>query len=91
MEHIEVNVLQVWKKFRQCFTMCDEFAMSMAIDPDIITEHFTRYVTVETQGLLTRGQVVIDWNGKLKKEPQVTIVTSLKMERHKELVKQALA
>ncbi len=64
----------------------DMLAMAVAIDNDMIINSQEVYATVETHGQLTRGAVVIDWLGKLQKEPNVRLVMSVKQEKFQELL-----
>ena len=59
------------------FYACDPVAMAIAIDNSVIIETDRKYCEVELKGELTRGQMVVDWNGFLKKEPNVDIVTKV--------------
>ena len=59
------------------FYACDPVAMAIAIDNSVIIETDRKYCDVELKGELTRGQMVVDWNGFLKKEPNVNIITKV--------------
>lgn len=78
-----------WKVER--YLLADPLAMAVALDPAIITKSMRRYVTVELHGTHTRGQTVIDHTGRLKRSPNVEIVTDLDMGIMFDLLQQALA
>lgn len=59
------------------FYVCDPVAMAIAVDNSVLMETDRKYCAVELRGELTRGQMVVDWNGILKKEPNVDIITKV--------------
>ena len=65
--------------------------MALALDQRVKGQSKVAYVTLELCPSLTRGQCVVDWKGKLGKEPNVEIVTSVGSEDlYLELVKRAV-
>lgn len=62
------------------FIDCDPFPMCAAIQPQIILQEKLVYATVEVQGALTRGQMVVDWEGKLKKACNVRLLQKLDLK-----------
>ena len=49
--------------------------MAIVLDKSVATETMDIYVTVELAGNHTKGQMICDWEKKLSKEPNATIVT----------------
>ena len=72
------------------FYACDPVAMAIAIDNSVIIETDRKYCDVELKGELTRGQMVVDWNGFLKKEPNVDIVTKVDLSTVKTFFEEML-
>ena len=68
----------------------DQLAMAAAINPDIVTKSELVYATVETQGLITRGQMVTDPRGKLGKAPNVKIIKEVDMEKYEQMIYDAI-
>jgi purine nucleosidase len=62
---------------RHGFLLPDPLAMMVALEPEIVTATMTKFMTVELQGEFTRGQTVVDYEGKLKRAPNVEIVTGM--------------
>ncbi len=61
---------------------CDPAAMAVALDSSIVLESETKYCDVELCGELTRGQMVVDWNGRLAvKTPNVDIVQNINIDK----------
>jgi len=78
-------------KDRQKFILCDEIAVSLALDDQVATS--TREVTcsVETAGLFTRGQMIIHRHPPPAASTPVSIVTSLDLRRCFQLLTAAVA
>jgi len=72
------------------YTSCDPLAMSVAVQPEIVTKETSVYATLELHGQLTRGQMVVDWRGHLGKKPNVRIVEEVNIEAHKALMMKSL-
>jgi inosine-uridine nucleoside N-ribohydrolase len=64
----------------------DALTMAILIEPRIGQQMLSRYVEVETQGELTRGVLVIDELGVMKKAPNVTICVQADEKLFKEMV-----
>ena len=75
-----------WEKY----IPCDEIAMAIALDKDVAIDCEKVYATVELHSGLTRGQMVIDWQGVLTEaKPNVTIVTSIDTDKYRKLLQSA--
>ncbi len=62
------------------WTACDAVAVAVAVCPHLITGSKEVFCDMELRGTLTRGMSVFDWNGLLKRPPNVNLVTSIDME-----------
>lgn len=62
------------KEWRSGFISCDSYAVAAAIDENFITEVKEIGVSVELNGTLTRGMMVMDWTDKLKKENKAFVM-----------------
>ena len=73
------------------YISCDPIAMAVALDePGMVTSRDTQYCTVELHGELTRGQMVVDWNQLLKRDPNVDIITGVNLDRLQQLYEESL-
>ncbi|XP_038675067.1 inosine-uridine preferring nucleoside hydrolase-like [Scyliorhinus canicula] len=72
------------------FLCCDSFAMAAAIDECAVTEYIRYGVSVELQGSVTRGMMIVDTLNQLKKENQAFIMTKCDIEKFKQLMMSAL-
>ncbi len=72
------------------YLMPDPLAMAVVLEPRMVLNSMVRYVTVELQGLHTRGQTVIDHRGRLHHPANVEIITDLDMQVMFDLLKQTL-
>lgn len=68
------------------FQTYDELAMAVAIRPDIVLREGRVFATVELHGYFTRGQMVVDWQNKLNKKCNVTLVYQIDTEELKQLI-----
>uniref|UniRef100_A0A3Q4HWN8 Inosine-uridine preferring nucleoside hydrolase-like n=1 Tax=Neolamprologus brichardi TaxID=32507 RepID=A0A3Q4HWN8_NEOBR len=68
------------------FNPCDAYAMAAALNDAVIPESEEVAVTVELQGIYTRGMMVLDRNEKLKKEHKVFIMKNVDLEKFKEML-----
>ena len=68
------------------YTCCDALAMAVAVKPELVTKETSVYATVEVHGKFTRGQMVVDWRGVLRKEPNVKIVEEVNVEEFKAMM-----
>ncbi|XP_059819862.1 inosine-uridine preferring nucleoside hydrolase-like isoform X1 [Hypanus sabinus] len=71
------------------FITCDCFAMATAIDESVVTEHTEVGVSVELQGSLTRGMMVLDKQNIMRKQNRAFIATKCDMEKIKQLIMSA--
>jgi inosine-uridine nucleoside N-ribohydrolase len=55
----------------------DQLAAAVVVNDSVITEAREAHASIELHGQATRGQAVIDWNGKLGKAANVKIVTKV--------------
>jgi len=72
------------------FTPADALAMTVTLDPAAVLERHDRAVQVELAGTLSRGQTVVDWNGRSGRPANAGIVMTVDMQRHRRLLRQAL-
>lgn len=63
------------------FYACDLLAMACLIDPELVLEKVKRYATVELNGSLTRGQLLVDWRNFTNKPQNVEFVTKVDLDR----------
>ena len=70
--------------------LCDEYAASIVVCPEIILKQENVFASIEVQGQYTRGQMVIDWRNVLNKRKNVFIVTEMDEEKCKSIYKKAL-
>ena len=68
---------------------CDEIAMAAAIDNAVVEKSQDVYATVELDGTLSRGLMIVDWTGMMKKSKNIRVVQALNVSRYKELLKTA--
>ncbi|XP_072268036.1 inosine-uridine preferring nucleoside hydrolase-like [Pyxicephalus adspersus] len=78
---------QVWT---EGFVPCDSYAMAAAIDESFVTDFIHCAVSVELNGTLTRGMMILDLQETLKKKHKVFIMTKCDTEKLKCLLKEAL-
>ena len=83
------SVEHVQKLGKQTFIPADEALMACALSGDVIKKSSRVYATVETKGQYTLGQMVVDWQGKLEKQPNVTIVTDMDQTLYEQLLRRA--
>ncbi len=67
----------------------DGTAMTVALEPDALTESGRYFVDVETQGELTTGETVVDRRGVLGRPPNAVVAHAIDASRFKDLVRQA--
>jgi inosine-uridine nucleoside N-ribohydrolase len=72
------------------YTCCDLLAMAVAVQPDVVKKETHVHATVELSGHHTRGQMVIDWTGSLKKQPNLMLVQECNMDKYRLLSLNAL-
>ncbi|KAM4558285.1 inosine-uridine preferring nucleoside hydrolase-like isoform 1-T1 [Odontesthes bonariensis] len=72
------------------FISCDSYAMAAAVDDSFITESDRYPVSVELTGTHTRGMMVVDTVGLLKKTHKAFIMKKVDMEKFKQMMMAAL-
>ncbi|XP_051882254.1 pyrimidine-specific ribonucleoside hydrolase RihA isoform X2 [Pristis pectinata] len=72
------------------FNSCDCYAMAVAIDESVVTEYIRCSVSVELQGSLTRGMMVMDTLNLLGKQNQAFVMRKCDIEKFKQLMMAAL-
>ncbi|KAM8722806.1 pyrimidine-specific ribonucleoside hydrolase RihA-like isoform 2-T3 [Acanthopagrus schlegelii] len=72
------------------FNACDAYALAAAVDDDLVTESEEVAVTVELEGTYTRGMMVVDHMGLLKKKHKAVIMKKVDLERFKQMLMNAL-
>ncbi|XP_073208961.1 inosine-uridine preferring nucleoside hydrolase-like isoform X2 [Lepidochelys kempii] len=72
------------------FVSCDSYAMAAAIDESFVTKAIEVAVSVELNGSLTRGMMVMDMTGLLKKKNKAFVINKCDLEKFKELLIAAL-
>ena len=69
----------------------DPLAMAVALEPSIIRKSAPHYITVELGGTHSRGQTVIDHAKRLRRAPNVEVVTELDTQGVFEMFRQSFA
>ncbi|XP_033628241.1 inosine-uridine preferring nucleoside hydrolase-like [Asterias rubens] len=64
---------------------CDALASAVAIDPSIITDSKSCPCSISLAGV-TRGQLIVDWNGFWGDKSKRTVIMNVNMERYKEIL-----
>uniref|UniRef100_A0A8D0KNK3 Inosine/uridine-preferring nucleoside hydrolase domain-containing protein n=1 Tax=Salvator merianae TaxID=96440 RepID=A0A8D0KNK3_SALMN len=80
----------IGEEWRSGFVSCDSYAMAAATDENFITEVKVVGVSVELQGSLTRGMMVVDWTDKLKKANKTFVMTNCDVGKLQALMMAAL-
>eukprot|EP00079_Xenopus_tropicalis_P033043 XP_017946814.1 PREDICTED: novel protein containing an Inosine-uridine preferring nucleoside hydrolase domain isoform X1 [Xenopus tropicalis] len=86
-EECNSNPGEVWTAG---FVSCDSYAMAAAIDESFVTGSIHCGISVELNGALTRGMMVLDTTDKLKKKNKVFVLTKCDLEKLKCLMMAAL-
>ena len=68
----------------------DALAMAVALEPDHVESAQTRAVSIDIEGVLTRGAPVADWLQRSDRPAQARIVLGYRQERFEALVGRAL-
>ena len=68
------------------FITADPFAVCAAIQPQIVLQEKLVHATVELQGSLTRGQMIVDWGGLLKKDCNVRLLEKIDLNLFMEMM-----
>lgn len=72
------------------FVSCDSYAMAAAVDDSFVTESDRYPVSVELTGTHTRGMMIVDTVGLLKKTHKACIMKKVDMEKFKKMMMAAL-
>ncbi|XP_034418138.1 inosine-uridine preferring nucleoside hydrolase [Cyclopterus lumpus] len=72
------------------FVSCDSYAMAAAVDDSLVVESDRYPVSVELTGTHTRGMMIVDTVGFLKKAHTATIMKKVDMEKFKRMMTAAL-
>ncbi len=75
---------------RAVFTLPDPITMAVALDPAVVTESADRYVAVETTGVVSRGQTVVDHDGISGRPSNCRVVFDADRDRFLDLLRAAL-
>lgn len=65
---------------------CDQLAVAAAIDSRSVAQKSLHYATVELSGRFTRGQMVVDYNGRLQKQPNVYLIDRMDVDVLKKMM-----
>lgn len=72
------------------FVSCDAYAAAVAVDDSVLTEYDHYPVSVEVTGTHTRGMMVVDTVGFLKKGHKVFIMKKVHIKKFEEMMMAAL-
>jgi len=72
------------------FVSCDSYAVAAAVDDSFIIESDRYPVSVELTGTHTRGMMIVDTVGFLKKTHEAFIMKKVDMEKFKQMMMAAL-
>jgi purine nucleosidase len=72
------------------FDLPDPIAMAIALDPSVATDTRSRFVAIEAQSALCRGQSVVDHLQVLGREPNAEIVMEASRERFLQILFEAI-
>lgn len=72
------------------FVSCDSYAMAAAVDDTFVTASDRVAVSVELAGTLTRGMMVVDTLGLLKKTHKAVVMRKVDLEKFKLMMMDAL-
>ncbi|XP_005094986.1 uncharacterized protein C1683.06c [Aplysia californica] len=66
---------------REGYRSCDGYAMALVIERSVVQSAEPVYITVELSGQLTRGQMVVDWDGLLQQPCNALVVKELDVDK----------
>lgn len=72
------------------FVSCDSYAMAAAIDNTFVTKSDHMAVSVELTGTHTRGMMILDTLGMLKKTHKAFVMRKVNMVRFEQMMMDAL-
>ena len=87
---IQQTMKNVKSRGRKSWMHCDEIAMALALNKNVLKEKRTDYATLELIGTYTRGQMVVDFRNIWANEANVDIVTDINMELFIQLLKESV-
>ncbi len=72
------------------FTPADALALTVALQPEAVTERALRPLAVELRGRYSRGQTVVDWRHRSGRADNADIVLAVDMATHRDRLRAAL-
>ena len=70
------------KKFgRTSLLSADALALAVVVEPSCVSRAESHYLMVEIGGLYARGQTIVDWNDRMGKAPNASIVLDVDLDR----------
>ncbi|XP_071960957.1 inosine-uridine preferring nucleoside hydrolase-like [Antedon mediterranea] len=85
VKSITANSIEVDRRKNHLYTPCDLYAVAYLVDQSCVTKMERVHVQVELHGSLTRGKMIPDWNGKILKKHDISIIMSMDMEKLRKL------
>ncbi|EDV22637.1 uncharacterized protein TRIADDRAFT_28473 [Trichoplax adhaerens] len=84
--NILANVLDNWRnESPKGYTSSDAVAVATVLDPTIVKDYVEVAASVETDGRLTKGQVVIDWDNRSNRS-LIQVITQINLKKFKEMM-----
>ncbi|XP_030055399.1 inosine-uridine preferring nucleoside hydrolase [Microcaecilia unicolor] len=80
------KITSQWSHNKSDFVSYDSYAMAAAIDESVITDYLACSVSVELNGQLTRGMLVLDVNNRQKKTHKAFLMKRCDLEKFKKLL-----
>lgn len=65
---------------------CDPFVLAVIACPNVITSQTNVHATIELEGRVTKGMMVIDWRNMLGKKQNVNIIEKVNLDQFKALL-----
>lgn len=65
---------------------CDPFVIAAVVCPDIVTEQATLHATIELEGKVTKGMMVVDWRNMLGEKKNVNLIEKVDLDQFKALL-----
>ncbi|XP_021434468.2 inosine-uridine preferring nucleoside hydrolase isoform X1 [Oncorhynchus mykiss] len=90
MEESNSERFQAEMVYGMGFVSCDSYAMAAAIDNTFVTESDHMAVSVELTGTHTRGMMILDTLGMLKKTHKAFVMKKVNMVRFEQMMMDAL-
>lgn len=86
MKAIATTALQVLSKNNWTLGFCDEAAMSIALNSDVILTAEKQVASVELCGTKTRGQVAVDWRNSAQARANANFVRTYNVTKLQEIL-----